>query len=123
MSDTATTTGTNGGAEPPSRDSAIHGLSMVFGDTVKHLATMADSQQVAILATTAIMAMLPGVGKIDPTQLAVVVQALTQSRKDGDPIRERITTYVSMVVSLAEKLPEVVAEMEAKSGKKSTASN
>jgi len=118
MSDTATTNGTNGSSEPPSRDSAIHGLSMIFGDTVKHLATMADSQQVAILATTAIMAMLPGVGQIDPARLAVVVQALTQSRKPDDPIRERITTYVSMVVSLADKLPQVIAEMDAKGGNK-----
>ncbi len=120
MSNTATTTGTNGATEPPSRDSAIHGLSMVFGDTVKHLVTMADSQQVAILSTTAILAMLPGVGQIDPTRLAVIVQALTQGRKDADPMRERIATYVSMVVSLANKLPDVVAEMEAKGGKSAT---
>ena len=60
------------------------------------------------------MALLPGVAQIDAKRLAVIVQALTQGRKDADQVRERIATYVSMVVSMANKLPEVIAEADAK---------
>ena len=100
--------------EPGSTDAAIQGLSMIFGDTVKQLVGNAESQQVAILALTSMMALLPGTAEIDAKRLAVVVQALTQNRKDADQIRERIATYVSMVVSMANKLPEVIAEADAK---------
>jgi hypothetical protein len=113
MSDTTNTNGADAAQQPPSRDSAIHGLSMVFGDSVKHLANMADSQQVAILSMTAILAMLPGTAQIDATRLAVIVQALTKGRKDADQVRERVAAYVSMIVSLANKLPDVVAKVEA----------
>jgi hypothetical protein len=97
-----------------SNDSAIQGLSIIFGDTVKQLVANAESQQVGILALTSMMALVPGVAQIDAKRLAVVVQALTQGRKDADQIRERIATYVSMVVSMANKLPEVIAEADAK---------
>jgi hypothetical protein len=100
--------------EPGSADSAIQALSMVFGGTVKQLVGTAESQQVAILALTSILALLPGVGDIDPKRLAVVVQALTQNRNDADQVRERIAAYVAMVVSMANKLPEVIAEADAK---------
>ena len=59
------------------------------------------------------MALLPGVAEIDPKRLAVIVQALTQNRKDADQVRERIAAYVAMVVTLANKLPEVIAEADA----------
>ena len=103
--------------EPGSVDSAIQGLSMIFGASVKQLVGTAESQQVAILALTSILALLPGVAEIDPKRLAVVVQALTQNRNDADQVRERIGAYVAMVVTLANKLPEVIAEADAKERK------
>ncbi|WP_398480639.1 hypothetical protein [Tardiphaga sp.] len=117
MSDTTKTNGADAAQQPPTRDSAIHGLSMVFGDSVKHLAHMADAQQVAIMSMTAVLAMLPGTAQIDATRLAVIVQALTKGRKDADQMRERVATYVSMIVSLANKLPEVVEKVEAEKAK------
>jgi hypothetical protein len=117
MTDSAKLNGNIKVPEPGSADSAIQALSMVFGGTVKQLVGNAESQQVAILALTSILALLPGVAEIDPKRLAVIVQALTQNRKDADQIRERIAAYVSMVVSMANKLPEVIAEAEAKEHK------
>lgn len=100
--------------EAGSTDSAIQGLSMVFGDTVKQLVANAESQQVAILAMTSILALIPGVAQIDSTRLGVIVQALTQNRKDAEQVRERIAAYAAMVVGLANRLPEAVAEAKAK---------
>lgn len=117
MADNAKSNGQVKVPEPGSADAAIQGLSMVFGGTVKQLVGNAESQQVAILALTSILALLPGVAEIDPKRLAVVVQALTQNRNDADQIRQRIAAYVSMVVSMANKLPEVIAETEAKEKK------
>jgi hypothetical protein len=117
MTDNAKLNGNIKVPEPGSADSAIQALSMVFGGTVKQLVGNAESQQVAILALTSILALLPGVAEIDPKRLAVIVQALTQNRKDSDQIRERIAAYVSMVVSMANKLPEVIAEADAKEHK------
>jgi hypothetical protein len=123
MPDTTNTNGADGGPKPEGRDSAIHGLSLVFGDSVRHLAQMSDSQQVAILSMTAILALLPGTAQIDATRLALVVQALTKGRKDADQVRERIAAYVSMVVSIANKLPELAAEVDAAQGKGDATSN
>jgi hypothetical protein len=114
MVTTARPNGQSKAPDPNSTDSAIQGLSIIFGDTVKQLVANAESQQVGILALTSMMALVPGVAQIDAKRLAVVVQALTQGRKDADQIRERIATYVSMVVSMANKLPEVIAEADAK---------
>ena len=114
MTDNAKPNGNIKVPEPGSADSAIQGLSMIFGASVKQLVANAESQQVAILALTSMLALLPGVAEIDPKRLAVVVQALTQGRKDADQVRERIAAYVSMVVTMANKLPEVIAEADAK---------
>lgn len=112
MTDTHSTAAANDLSQPPPRDAAIHGLTMIFGDTVKHLAKNAEAQQTAILAMTAMIALLPGAGQIDPARLAVAVQTLTRGRKDGDEARKNIAAYVSMVVSMANKLPEMMAELE-----------
>lgn len=117
MTDNAKLNGNIKVPEPGSADSAIQALSLVFGGTVKQLVGTAEAQQVAMLALTSILAVLPGVAEIDPKRLAVIVQALTQNRKDADQVRERIAAYVSMVVSMANKLPEVVAEVDAKERK------
>jgi hypothetical protein len=117
MTDNAKPNGNIKVPEPGSVDSAIQGLSMIFGASVKQLVGTAESQQVAILALTSILALLPGVAEIDPKRLAVVVQALTQNRNDADQVRERIGAYVAMVVTLANKLPEVIAEADAKERK------
>jgi hypothetical protein len=114
MTDNAKLNGNIKVPEPGSVDSAIQGLSMIFGASVKQLVGNAESQQVAILALTSMLALLPGVAEIDPKRLGVVVQALTQNRNDAEKLRDRIAAYVSMVVSMANKLPEVIAEADAK---------
>ena len=108
-------------AEPGSTDQAIQGLSMLFGDTVKQLVANAEAQQVAILALTSILVVVPGIAQIDKLRLATIVQTLTQGRKDADHIRERIAAYVAMIVSMADKVPEALAEAEAKLGPQGSA--
>jgi hypothetical protein len=110
---------TNTLREPTSPDASIQALSMVFGDTVKQLVGVSEAQQVAILAATSILALMPGVAEIDAGKLAVIIQALTRGRKDADQIRERVATYAAMIVTLADKLPEAVAEAQANTGTKS----
>ena len=110
-------------AEPGSTDQAIQGLSMLFGDTVKQLVANAEAQQVAILALTSILVVVPGIAEIDKLRLATIVQTLTQGRKDADKIRERMAAYVAMIVSMADKVPEALAEAEAKGPQGSARAN
>jgi hypothetical protein len=113
----ASDTKPNGTIKAPelgSPDAAIQAMTLLFGDNVRQLAGTAESQQVAILALTSLVALLPGVAQVDANRLAVIVQALTENRKDGEQVRERIATYAAMVVGLANKLPEVMAEVDAK---------
>jgi hypothetical protein len=114
MTDNAQSNGTVKVPEPGSTDAAIQHLSLIFGGTVKQLVGTAESQQVAILAMTAMLALMPGVTEVDPKRLAVLVQALTQNRKDADEMRKRIADYSALIVTMANKLPEAIAEAEAK---------
>ena len=114
MANNAQVNGTITTPEPGASDMSIQGLSLLFGATVKQLVGTAESQQIAILALTSMLALVPGVAQIDPKGIAVIVQALTQDRKDAEQLQARIATYVSMVVNIANKLPEAIADAEAR---------
>lgn len=98
--------------KPGTPDAALQALSLLFGDAVKHLVTTAESQQTAILALTAMLALNPNTTEVDAKRLGVVVQALTQNRKDAEQARERIAAYVSAIVGLASKMPEALAVLD-----------
>ena len=102
----------NGKAPAPGTPEALAALALLFGDSVKQLVTTAEAQQTAILGMTAILALTPGTANIDPKRLGVIVQALTMGRKDADRVREQVAAYVSMVVGLAGKLPDIMADAE-----------
>lgn len=96
--------------EPGSSDAAIQHLSLLFGDTVKQLVGISDSQQVAILAATSILALMPNVADIDVGKMAMIVQALTRGRKDAEQICERVAAYTTMIMTVADMLPGIMAE-------------
>ena len=114
MTDTMKANGDDNATPFGPKDSPMQALSMLFGDTVRQLVGTAESQQVAILALTSMLILTPGVAEIDAKRVAVIVQALTQNRKDAEQMRERIATYISMVVNMANKLPEAIADAEAR---------
>lgn len=90
----------------------ITALALLFGDSVKSLVQTAEAQQTAILAMTAMLALQPGTAEIDAKRLGVIVQALTTDRKDAERVRTDIAAYVSMVVGIAKKLPDIMADAE-----------
>jgi hypothetical protein len=94
---------------------SIDALAAMFGVTMKKIADANDAQQVAILALTAVMALLPDTAKVEPAKLGVVLELLTHGRPDRDKVRQQVANYVSLIVGVARKLPAVIAEAERKS--------
>jgi hypothetical protein len=93
---------------------ALTALGLIFGDSVKQLVMTAEAQQTAILAITAMLAVAPGMAEVDPKRVAVIIEALTMGRKEGERerVREQVATYVAMIVGIAGKLPGIVADAE-----------
>jgi len=97
---------------------AMAAMGLVFGDSVKQLVMTAEAQQTAILAITAMLAVAPGIAEVDPRRVAVIIESLTMGRKEGERerVREQVAAYVSMIVGIAGKLPQIIADAE-KAGK------
>lgn len=108
--------------EPGTAEAGVTALALIFGDSVKQLIVTAEAQQTAILGMTAMLALSPGTADIDPKRLGVIVQALTMGRKDADRVREQVAAYVSMIVGIAGKLPDIMADAE-KAERESKAGN
>ena len=98
--------------QPGTAEAGVTALALMFGDSVKQLIVTAEAQQTAILGMTAMLALSPGAADIDPKRMGVIVQALTMGRKDADRVREQVAAYVSMIVGLARKLPDIMADAE-----------
>jgi len=80
---------------------------------MRQLSHAAETQQTAILALTTILAVMAETGKLPADRLAVVASALTAGRADADAAREKIAAYLSLVMNIAKKLPEILAANEA----------
>jgi hypothetical protein len=93
-------------------EEGVAAMGMIMADSVKQLVITAEAQQTAILAMTALFVLSPGIADVDPKRVAVLIQALTQGRKDADRVRESVAGYVAMVVGMASKLPQIMADAE-----------
>ncbi|HZP79395.1 MAG TPA: hypothetical protein VFB45_24895 [Pseudolabrys sp.] len=93
---------------------AMMAMGLVFGDSVKQLVMTAEAQQTAILAITAMLAVAPGIAEVDPRRVAVIIESLTMGRKEGERerVREQVANYVAMIVGIAGKLPQIIADAE-----------
>ena len=80
---------------------------------VRQLSHVAESQQTAILAMTAILAVMAETGKLPADRLGAVVSTLTAGRADAEAAREKIAAYLSLVINISKKLPEIIAGNEA----------
>lgn len=98
--------------QPGTAEAGVTALALMFGDSVKQLIVTAEAQQTAILGLTAMLALSASTADLDPKRLGVIVQALTMGRKDADRVREQVAAYVSMIVGIAGKLPEIMADAE-----------
>jgi hypothetical protein len=112
MSDQANISTADKTAEDVSDRKAIETLATLFGASMKKVAGANESQQIAILALTAVVALSPATADIDPKRLAVVLEMLTKGRPDSEKVRKRVANYVGLLVGISRKLPELLAGLE-----------
>jgi len=95
---------------------AIQTIAAVLGDSMKKMAFAEEAQQVAILGTASIVAALPETAQVPRERLAVVVNLLTSGR--SEEFRQKVAQFIGMAVTVAQRLPDVMAAQEAAAARK-----
>ena len=85
-------------------------LAVVLGASMKQIAGANDAQQIAILALTAIVACSPTTASLDLEKLGVALKTLTMNRSDSEKVCKQVADYVSLIVGVSRKLPDVLAQ-------------
>ena len=92
---------------------AMSALSKVLGDAGKRLIGQSDAQQTAITALTAIIIASPATAAISQERLAAVLYALSGGKAGSEDTLKKAIAYASMIVTMAQKLPELETQTKA----------
>lgn len=97
------------GGEAHDKD-AMAALTRILGDAGKKLIGQTEAQQIALMALTAIVVASPATAALSQDRLAAVLYALGGATPEAAPTIKKVSAYLGMLVTMAQKLPALEAE-------------
>jgi hypothetical protein len=88
-------------------------LTKIMGDAGKKLIGQTEAQQIALMALKSIVVASPVTATLNQDRLAAVLYSLGGATPGAAPMLKKVSAYLGMLVTMAQKLPELEAEAKA----------